>query len=327
MNSMKFGFSPGTPPASQVSDILTLGGSGYPFTVSASVPWATVSPANGIAPQRITVRVDPSGLGAGTYTGTVTITAEGVTEQITVTAVVSPGPVITAVRNAASLTANIAPNSFISIFGSGFAAAPAEWNPNTSLPTILGDVGVRISGKAAFISYVNSGQINLLTPPDAATGTVNVEVTTAAGTATSSAIATPVTPSWFTYAAGKNTWMAALFANTSTYVAPAGSLAGIVSRSAKAGDILQLYANGLGRTSPAAPSGVVLTTAYPLDDLSRVKVTIGGRPATTLFAGLVAAGLYQINVEVPPGIGAGELPIEMFVDGQPTQGGVTLNFQ
>jgi uncharacterized protein (TIGR03437 family) len=138
---------------------------------------------------------------------------------------------------------------------------------------------------------------------------------------------TAVAPSWFTCPAGANTTLAALFGNTATYVAPAGSIAGITSRSAKPGDILQLYANGMGATTPAPPSGVVLNTAYSLDDLSRVKVTIGGKPATVLFAGLVASGLYQVNVQVPAGVATGDLQIAMWVDGQATQGGVTLNFQ
>jgi uncharacterized protein (TIGR03437 family) len=156
---------------------------------------------------------------------------------------------------------------------------------------------------------------------------VPVEVTTAAGTTTANVVLTPVAPSWFAYTVGSNTWVAALFGNTAIYVAPAGSLGGLTSRSAKAGDILQLYANGLGATTPAAPAGVVLTTAYPLNDLSRVKVTIGGKPAVVQYAGLVSSGLYQVNVQIPSGIGTGELQVEMYVDGQPTQGGVTLNFQ
>jgi uncharacterized protein (TIGR03437 family) len=45
------------------------------------------------------------------------------------------------------------------------------------------------------------------------------------------------------------------------------------------------------------------------------------------FAGLVSPGLYQVNVQVPSGIGIGELAVDMFVDGRPTQAGVTLNFQ
>jgi len=326
MNRMSFAFASGAAPSSQTSNLLSLGGAGYPFTVSSSVPWATVSPASGTAPAPITVKVDPSGLAAGSYTGMVTISAEGTTEQITVSTVVSAAaPVILTVRNAGSSSTTIAPNSFVTIYGSGFAESPVSWNPAASLPTTLGGASVQIDGKDAFLSYADSGQVNVLAPPDTASGTVAVKVTTSAGSATANVTIAAVAPAWFTYTVGQATWIAALFANTATYVAPSGSL-GVPSRSAKAGDFLQLYANGLGATNPTAPAGVVLNTVYLLDDLSRVKVSIAGQPVPVLFAGLVSSGLYQVNVQVPAGLGVGELPVVMIVDGQITQG-ATLNFQ
>jgi uncharacterized protein (TIGR03437 family) len=325
MNRMSFAFS-SPAAASQTSSLLSLGGNGYPFTVASSIPWAAVSPASGIAPIPITVKVDPTGLAAGTYSGIVTITAESTTEQILVNAVVSAGPVIISVVDGASNAAAITPNSFVTIYGSGFAASPVSWAPVTSLPTSLGGVQVTIIGKDAFINYAGPGQVNILSPPDTESGPVSVVVTTPSGTATANAIMAPGGPGWFTYPVGSANWIAALFGNTATYVAPAGSLGGTASRSAKAGDVLQLYANGLGATTPAAPSGVVLNTAYPLDNLARVSVTIGGLPAAVQFAGLVYSGLYQVNVQVPTGVGTGEQLVVMMVDGQATQG-ATLNFQ
>jgi len=38
-------------------------------------------------------------------------------------------------------------------------------------------------------------------------------------------------------------------------------------------------------------------------------VTIGGRPAEVLFAGMTLAGLYQINLRVPAGLTAGDQPL------------------
>ncbi len=331
MNAMTFAFPPGARPASQNSNILTLGGSGYPYTVSSSVPWATVSPASGVAPAVLTVTVDPSSLSAGSYTGVITISAEGATEKIKVNAVISAAPLITSVQNSGSAGPLIAGNSFVSIYGSGFASAPGVWTPTTSLPTTLGGVSVRIAGKDGFISYSDPTQINVLapelSPQDMSSGSVQVEVATASGKAVTTASVSPVGPSWFTYSTGGPTWIAALIANTTTYVAPLDTFGPGSSRPAKAGDYLALYANGLGATSPAAPQGVVLQTAYALDDLSRVKLTIGGHDVPVLYAGLVGAGLYQINVQVPPGLGTGELPLQLMVSGQPTQGGVTLNFQ
>ena len=331
MNRMTFAFSIGAKASFQTSSILSLGGVGYPFTATSSVPWATVSAASGTAPAPITVTVNPTGLAAGTYTGTITISAEATTQKIVVTATISAGPVITAVQNAGSGTTVTAGGTFVTIYGAGFAASPVSWTPTTSLPAILGGVSVKVNGQDCFISYADSGQINVLTPTlsgqDVASGTVQFEVTTAAGKTTASAPVSPVGPAWFTYSTGGPTWIAALIANTATYVAPAGTFGPGASRSARAGDYLALYANGLGTTIPAAPTGAVLTTAYALDDFSRVKIFIGGHDVPVLYAGLVGAGLYQINVQVPQGLGTGELPVLMMVNGLPTQGGVTLNFQ
>ena len=47
---------------------------------------------------------------------------------------------------------------------------------------------------------------------------------------------------------------------------------------------------------------------------------------TVLYAGLTYAGVYQVNIQVPSGLGTGELPVVMTVNGQVTQG-ATLNFQ
>ncbi|HWE48222.1 MAG TPA: hypothetical protein VG273_00430 [Bryobacteraceae bacterium] len=274
------------------------------------------------------IKVDPAGLAAGTYTGTVTISAEGTAEAITVTATVSAGPVITSVQNAATPDGTFAPNSFITVYGSGFATGPNSWNPVTTLPTTLGGVTAKVNGKDAYISYAGTGQLNILAPPDTASGPITVQVTTAAGSATGTATLGAVAPAWFTYNINGPTWLAALFGNTATYVVPANTFgASIQTHSAKAGDYLQLYATGMGATNPPAPSGVVLLTTYPLDDLARVKLTIAGQPIPVLYAGLTAAGLYQVNIQVPAGLGTGELPIVMTVDGHPTQLGVTLNFQ
>ncbi len=336
MNKMEFAFSGAVPgglaPVTQTSNILSLGGHGYPFTVASSVPWATVSPASGTAPASLAVKVDPTGLTPGTYSGIITITAEGTIEQFAVNATVSTGAVITAVLNAASAGSSIAPNSFATIYGTSFTASGLSWTPTTVLPSNLGGVSVTINGKTAYLSYAGPGQVNVLTPTDTISGNVTVQVTTASGTVTSTATLSPVAPSWFTYSLGGPTWIAALIVNpanagSAIYVAPTGSLGAQTSRSAQAGDFLALYANGLGATTPAAPEGVVLTTAYPVDDLSRIKVTIAGRDVPVLYAGLVGAGLYQINIQVPAGLDRGELPVEMYVSGQPTQGAVTLNFQ
>jgi hypothetical protein len=67
----------------------------------------------------------------------------------------------------------------------------------------------------------------------------------------------------------------------------------------------------LGQTKPTYPVGQVLNTAYPIADLSQVRVMVGGQPATALFAGVTFAGVFQVNIEVPAGITTGDLPVTL----------------
>jgi uncharacterized protein (TIGR03437 family) len=50
-----------------------------------------------------------------------------------------------------------------------------------------------------------------------------------------------------------------------------------------------------------------------------VTATIGGQPAVVQFAGVVGAGLVQINVQVPAGMAGGDAPVILSVGGVSTQ--------
>jgi uncharacterized protein (TIGR03437 family) len=48
---------------------------------------------------------------------------------------------------------------------------------NSQLPKQLDGVSVTVNCKAAYIYFISSGQVNILTPPDAMSGAVQVQVT------------------------------------------------------------------------------------------------------------------------------------------------------
>jgi uncharacterized protein (TIGR03437 family) len=60
--------------------------------------------------------------------------------------------------------------------------------------------------------------------------------------------------------------------------------------------------------------------------MNPVSVTIGGVPANVSFAGLVAAGLYQINVTVP-NTATGDQPVRATVNGAQTPIGPVVTVQ
>jgi uncharacterized protein (TIGR03437 family) len=232
--------------------------------------------------------------------------------------------------NGASFQTPIAPGSFVTIYGQKFIDREAWWDSaitdGKTLPSSLAGIKVRVNGKDCFVNYVSPTQINALTPPDEATGTVPVEVVASSGSASSSVTMMPSAPGFFTYSLGGKRYVAAQFANTAICVAPAGALAGATSRPAKPGDYLQLYATGLGRTNPPYPVGQVLAAPYPVEDLADVRITIGGVDAPVQFAGMTFAGVFQVNIQVPENVPDGEVPVVLQLNGQSSQANAVLVF-
>jgi hypothetical protein len=82
-------------PAAKTLDIANAGGGTLNYTVSKSGSWLSVAPASGAAPGTVTAKVTSNGLAAGTYTGSITITAagaDGSPRVVPVTLTVNPAP-------------------------------------------------------------------------------------------------------------------------------------------------------------------------------------------------------------------------------------------
>ena len=179
---------------------------------------------------------------------------------------------------------------------------------------------------------VSPGQINLQAPDDTATGTVPVVVTTAGGNATSTVTLSEFAPSFLLLDAKhitghipRSDGSGAYGGGTYDIIGPTGNSLGYPTVAAKAGDAVELYVLGLGPTFPSAPSGQIFAGAAATT--SSVTVTIGNAPVTPLFAGLVEVGVYQINLIVPAGLGAGDVSIQAMVGGLATQPGAVISVQ
>jgi uncharacterized protein (TIGR03437 family) len=99
------------------------------------------------------------------------------------------------------------------------------------------------------------------------------------------------------------------------------------SNAAVRGQVIQLFANGLGPVNNQPPDGAGApgnnsTTTQPC------TVSIGGQQVTPAFCGLAPGfAIYQVNVQVPTGISAGSQPITISIGGQTSPSGVVIPVQ
>jgi uncharacterized protein (TIGR03118 family) len=248
--------------------------------------------------------------GSGGDANAVYFAAGGASENHGYFGSLQAAPVISAngVNNAANTQTAIAQNTYISIFGANLAPVTRSWAASdfngTKLPTALSGVSVTVDGKPAYVYYVSPKQIDVLTPVDANTGPVNVVVTSnGLVSATTTATMGPFSPAFFLLKDNKS--IAAVHDGGS--IVGATTLYPGASFPAHAGETITLFGTGFGPTNPAFTDGSIV--AAPLTCTNTPTVTFGGTPAQVVYAGLVAAGVYQFNVTVPANQAPGDIPV------------------
>jgi uncharacterized protein (TIGR03437 family) len=334
--SMQFAYTVGgTVPAAQPLGITNsgTGTAALSWTATSSdSSWLSVSPVSGTAPSTLSVSVSPAALSAGTYQGSIQISAVGASNSpvsvgVTLTvAPAAPAATITAVVNGGSYQPGIASGTWISIFGANLSQSTYGWQAsdivNGALPTLLQGVSVTVNGLPAYVDYISPTQINALAPDDDTLGPVPVQVTTAGETSNTVTVQKSLfAPAFLTF---DGTHAAALHADYSPIGAP-NLLSGAVTTPAQPGETILLYGVGFGPANPPQPSGQLVTAATPL--ANTVQIAIGGQPASVAYSGLVGSGLYQFNVMVPNGLPNGDAAVAATIGGVSTQMGVLLTVQ
>jgi uncharacterized protein (TIGR03437 family) len=206
--------------------------------------------------------------------------------------------------NAASQTSGLlAPNAIATLYGSDLAYVTrglvAGDIRGGTLPTVLSGSGVRVllSGQPAFPYFVSPRQVNFLVPSNLKPGLFRLQLVREgrAGPEVEVRLGAAA-PGLFQYEPG---------------LAIAVRLNGaLVSRESPAspGDVLILYATGLGETVPPPRAGEIAQAAAPLAATAGFELHFDGNrvaPGDVLYVGLAPgfAGLYQINVRLPQGVG------------------------
>ena len=233
----------------------------------------------------------------------------------------STPPVITSIDSASAYGgyAYFASGSWLEIKGTNLAdpsdprltaaANPGQWTSadftGSNAPTALDGVSVSINGKAAYVWYLSTGQLNVQAPEDTATGNVAITVANCKAASSPTMFARRALAPGFlspsNYTAGGTQYMVATFASDGAYVlnTSTGAAFGLNSRPAKPGDLIVAYGIGFGNVAPSILPGVIVGASNALVD--PIIVSFGTTPATLSYSGLAGSfvGLYEFYITVP----------------------------
>ncbi len=267
-------------------------------------------PGYGVVPGYYSI--DPTGLAVGTYPGSLAFASNAangtVTVPINLEIVAKGNPLIYyqgVLDNATFIPGDTVAQGDILVvkgeqlsFSSLTSAAPP-------LPTAAGGTSVLVNGTAVPLFYTSYGQIAFQLPYSLPAGSATVQVKRDDGSLSNLASITvaPRAPRLL------------VTVNQDYSINSA-------AHPAHAGDVLTVYAIGLGATSPSVAAGAPAPGSEPLARASETPVVGFGtgffaQQVAPLYAGLTptAAGLYQVNVSVPSGLPAGAVNMTVSFSG------------
>ncbi len=213
--------------------------------------------------------------------------------------------------------------SWVAIYGSDLSVVTRDWTGEITagrLPKFLTGISVTIDGKLAALYYISPGQINAQAP-DVTPGPVPVVVRCNGATSELfTAQAKTHAPAFFQWGATK--YAVATRHPDGAYIG--GPELGAPWAGARPGDILVLWATGFGPTEPPVPAGTAVVGAPSTVTLP--AITVGGVDAKVFGAALSPglAGVYQIAIQVPSGVAAGDVLVKASIAGFATPDGVHL---
>ena len=219
---------------------------------------------------------------------------------------ISPTFTAASVVNSASYAAGTAaPGGIMSLFGVGFGS---NWATAAAGPaSTLAGVKINVGGVSAPLFYASPSQLSFQMPYEAS-GATTLTLTREDGkTTTVNLNVGDAQPGLFTSDASGAGPAAATLADSSLLTS---------TNPATRGNVVVLYATGLGKVTPGAVTGAGATG--PATCVNPVTVTIAGRTVTPDYAGLTPGypGLYQVNVRIPADLSqTGNVPVKVTAAG------------
>lgn len=229
------------------------------------------------------------------------------------------------VVNGADFTPAFSPGILVSLFGTNLAKATVKAT-GFPLPAALDGVSVDVQdgGRVmkAPLFFVSTGQVNALLPYEVSGESVQIRLANSQGaTAWQTLAVAKRSPRLLTKTANGRGEPVLTHANYTLVTNASPALAG---------EVVILFLTGLGEVSPAVATGGAAgdgTAGRPLNrTIKPVTIKLNGATAAVKFAGLAPgyAGLYQVNFEVPAGTAPGAADIQVSVDSESSQDGITF---
>jgi len=232
-------------------------------------------------------------------------------------------PSISALANAASNHAGaVSPGEIVVVYGAGMgpaAIALSSLDANGRLSNLRAGARILFDGVAAPLLYVSATQSAAIVPYSV-DGRSQTQMTVEYQGAASAPMVAQVT------AAAPGIFSADTSGQGQGAILNQDGSLNSRSNPAVSGSIVVLYATGEGQTAPGGVDGQ-MAGQTPIKPQLPVSVVVDGRSAEILYAGAApgeVAGLMQINIRLPLGLAAGNIPVTFSVGGTASQPGLTV---
>jgi uncharacterized protein (TIGR03437 family) len=223
-------------------------------------------------------------------------------------------PVISDAIGTATSLPRITQYSYLTLRGTNLALTTAFWDnyfPDArTLPTEVAGVRVKVNGKFAYPYFVSPTAVTIITPGEAAAGTIPIELSNENGIAFTTAEIATFAPGFYLNDFQGRKYVAATLPNEVEFIGP--------DRPAKPGDRVTLIATGLGPVFPQVPEGLPLAAPAFVPATSNLKLFLNGRQVPVESAAMTSLGLFQVVFNVPDGL-EGDVTVELQVGGESTQ--------
>jgi uncharacterized protein (TIGR03437 family) len=246
--------------------------------------------------------------------------------NVTLTVMNSAGGNLDKILNAASyMVAGISPGEILYLGGTNIGPmAPASFSLTSSntVPTTVGETQVLFDGQPGPVLYASSGQVNAIVPYEVA-GKSSASIQVSYKGVLSNAVVVQVVasaPGIFTVNSSGSGQGAILDQNYRV---------NMPSNPAARGSIVQIFGTGEGQTIPPGVTGSVNSNLRTLQQ-QPVTAMVGGVAAMVQYAGPapgLIAGVFQVNVTIPPAAPSGSVPLVITFGTSGTQAGVTVSVQ